>query len=42
MAVKLPDDPKKLKALCERYQKQVKEYLEEVLYEVIDGTEENR
>ena len=25
MAAKLPDDPKKLKSLCERYQKQVKE-----------------
>ena len=25
MAVKLPDDLKKLKALCERYQKQVKD-----------------
>ena len=25
MAVKLPDDPKQLKSLCERYQKQVKE-----------------
>lgn len=25
MAVKLPDDPKQLKSLCERYQKQVKD-----------------
>lgn len=36
MAVKLPDDPKKLKALCERYQKQVKELTQKCERENLD------
>lgn len=41
MAVKLPDDPKKLKALCERYQKQVKDLTQKCERENLDwGMEE--
>ena len=41
MAVKLPDDPKKLKSLCERYQKQVKELTQKCERENLDwGMEE--
>ena len=41
MAVKLPDDPKKLKALCERYQKQVNDLTQKCERENLDwGMEE--
>lgn len=41
MAAKLPDDPKKLKALCERYQKQVKDLTQKCERENLDwGMEE--
>lgn len=41
MAAKLPDDPKKLKSLCERYQKQVKELTQKCERENLDwGMEE--
>lgn len=41
MAVKLPDDPKQLKSLCERYQKQVKELTQKCERENLDwGMEE--
>lgn len=41
MAVKLPDDPKKLKAICERYQKQVKDLTQKCERENLDwGMEE--
>lgn len=41
MAVKLPDDPKKLSSLCERYQKQVKALTQKCERENLDwGMEE--
>lgn len=41
MAVKLPDDPKKLKSLCERYQKQVNDLTQKCERENLDwGMEE--
>ena len=41
MAVKLPDDPKKLASLCERYQKQVKDLTQKCERENLDwGMEE--